>query len=52
LVTKKRRKKKEKKKRFTLELKTSARNYNIVKSIVHWTKRGKKKAQLGVSFGW
>ncbi len=42
-------KKKKKKKRFTLEPKTSARNYNIVKSIVHWTKTAKKKAQLGVS---
>jgi zona occludens toxin (predicted ATPase) len=40
-------KKKKKKKRFTLEPKTSPRNYNIVKSIVHWTKRGKKKGPVG-----
>lgn len=52
LLGHKEKEKKKKTKRFTLEPKTrtSARNYNIVKSIVHWTKRGKKKGPVGCKY--
>jgi hypothetical protein len=39
-----------KKKRFTLELKTSARNYNLVKIHCSLDKKGKKKGPVGCKY--